>query len=119
LLAASAAIQFCEYRHEQQLLAMALFGATTPATTGTGAQGDITKDVAVKEPPEDSISGLAFSPTHDYLAVSSWDKKVRIYDIDSQGNSKGLAMWEHDGPALSVTWSKVCGFVTKSYICIS
>ena len=88
---------------------MSLFGSS-PATAASSAnptQGDISKDVTVANPPEDSISDLAFSPVADYLAVSSWDKKVRIYEIDAQGNSQGKALFEHEGPVLSCAWSKV------------
>jgi mRNA export factor len=71
-------------------------------------QGDTKNDVEVKDPPKDSISDLAFSSAADYLAVSSWDNAVRIYEIDAQGNSQGKAMYNHEGPVLSVAWSKVC-----------
>lgn len=85
-----------------------LFGSTaaSSASTANATQGDISKDVALKNPPEDSISGLAFSPQSDHLAVSSWDRKVRIYAIDPQGNSEGLALFEHEGPVLDCAWSK-------------
>jgi mRNA export factor len=73
----------------------------------TPSQGDISKDVAVKEPPPDSISQIAFSPVADYLAVSSWDNKVRIYEIDGNGNSQGKAYIDFQAPALSVAWSPV------------
>jgi mRNA export factor len=55
-----------------------LFGSAA-STASTNAPGDPTKDVALNSPPEDSISDLQWSPTGDFLAVSSWDKKVRIY----------------------------------------
>jgi mRNA export factor len=80
-----------------------LFGtsSSTPTT------GDLKNDVQVKDPPEDSISDIAFSPQAEYLAASSWDGKVRIYEIDGQGNSQGKALFPHEGPVLSVAWSKV------------
>ena len=85
-----------------------LFGsAASSSSTASNALGDLSKDVAVKDPPEDSISDLAFSPVTDHLAVASWDKKVRIYEIDGQGNSQGKALFEHEGPVLSCAWSKV------------
>lgn len=68
-------------------------------------QGDLSKDVQVQNPPEDSISALRFSPQTDHLAVASWDKKVRIYEIDGSGNSKGVALFEHEGPTLDCAWS--------------
>lgn len=90
------------------LIEMSLFGSSAaPASNPNPAQGDTSKDVAVKDPPEDSISDIRFSPVAEYLAVASWDKKVRIYEIDQQGQSKGLAFFEHQGPVLSCAWSKV------------
>lgn len=89
---------------------MSLFGAaatTAPATAASQAQGDTSGDIPLQSPPEDSISDVAFSSQSDHLAVSSWDKKVRIYEIGGDGNSVGKAMYEHDAPVLSVVWSKV------------
>jgi len=82
-------------------------GGTTSSAAASATQGDISKDVAVSQPPDDSISDLCFSPNSDYLAVASWDKKVRIYEIDGQGNSQGKTMFEHEQPVLSCAWSKV------------
>ncbi len=83
----------------------------SPASTPT--QGDLSKDVAVKDPPEDSISCLAFSRKSEHLAVASWDKKVRIYEIDGQGQSQGKALFEHEGPVLSCAWSPVGDLVDE------
>ncbi|KAH0613195.1 uncharacterized protein H6S33_009575 [Morchella sextelata] len=88
---------------------MSLFGAattTTPATTANNTQGDLSKDVELTSPPEDSISDLSFSPQSEHLAVASWDNKVRIYEISETGQSMGKALYEHQGPVLSVHWSK-------------
>ncbi|KAF8626414.1 hypothetical protein AX17_006581 [Amanita inopinata Kibby_2008] len=86
---------------------MSFFG-TTSTTTGvsgaTSASGD--KDVEVPEPPTDSISSLAFSSQADYLAVGSWDNSVRIYEVGAGGQTQGKAMYQHNGPVLSVCWNK-------------
>jgi mRNA export factor len=83
-----------------------LFGsAASTATSNT--VGDLKNDVAVSNPPEDTISDLAFSSGRDLLAVSSWDKKVRIYEIAGNGSSEGKHLYEHDAPVLSVDFSKV------------
>ena len=82
-------------------------GNASAASSANPTQGDLSKDVEVKNPPEDSISQLSFSPVSDHLAVSSWDKKVRIYEIAANGDSQGRAMFEFEGPALGCTWSKV------------
>ncbi|KAK5127343.1 RNA export factor gle2 [Meristemomyces frigidus] len=83
-----------------------LFGSAASAANANPTQGDLTKDVAVTNPPEDSISDMCFSPASDHLAVASWDKKVRIYEIDANGNSQGKAYFEFEGPALNCAWSK-------------
>jgi mRNA export factor len=65
-----------------------IFGSAA-STASTNAPGDPSKDVALTSPPEDSISDLSFSPAGDFLAVASWDKKVRIYQVTEQGQSEG------------------------------
>lgn len=82
-------------------------GASANNSNSSATLGDISKDVAVTAPPDDSISDISFSPQSEHLAVASWDKKVRIYEINSQGGSQGKAMFEHEAPVLSVCWSKV------------
>jgi mRNA export factor len=85
----------------------ALFGGTSSAAATASTQGDLSKDVAMSDPPEDTVTDLAFSPTQDLLSISSWDKKVRIYEINSNGQSQGKLMYEHDAPVFSVDFSKV------------
>ena len=83
-----------------------LFGQPS-AAANTNTTGDISKDVALTTPPEDGISDLKFSPQSEHLAVSSWDKKVRIYEINQTGGSEGKALFEHEQPVLGCCWSKV------------
>ncbi|MCJ1260030.1 RNA export factor gle2 [Lignoscripta atroalba] len=85
-----------------------LFGSnpTTGASTASSTTGDISKDVTLNTPPEDSISDLSFSSQSEHLAVASWDKKVRIYEIATNGQSEGKALFEHEAPVLSCCWSK-------------
>ena len=80
-------------------------GASNTANT----LGDLSKDVLLNQGPEDSISDLAFSPRSEHLAVSSWDKKVRIYEVNESGG-EGKALFEHEAPVLSCDWPKVCFF---------
>lgn len=87
-----------------------LFGTTSAATTNT--VGDLKNDVAVQDLPSDSISSLAFNPNpadqKDFLAVASWDKKVRIYEVDSNtGQAQGRHVFEHGGPVFDVVFYKV------------
>ncbi|KAH9902857.1 Poly(A)+ RNA export protein [Cubamyces lactineus] len=83
---------------------MSFFSASTSNTLVNNAAGD--KDIEVADPPTDSISSLAFSPTADYLAVGSWDNNVRIYEVGANGQTQGKAMYGHQGPVLNVCWNK-------------
>ncbi|KAI4162564.1 MAG: hypothetical protein LQ342_003795 [Letrouitia transgressa] len=84
-----------------------LFGQAANTGGGTGnTTGDISKDIALTSPPDDGISDVKFSPQSEHLAVASWDKKVRIYEINAQGGSEGKALFEHEQPVLSCCWSK-------------
>lgn len=83
---------------------MALFGSTS-SSTATNTIGNSANDRALSNPPEDSVSDISFSPQADFLAVASWDSKVRIYEIAPTGESQGRAMFEHQGPVLSARWS--------------
>lgn len=81
------------------------FGSQAQSTAGA-TSGDLSKDASLNNPPEDSISDLQFSPTGDFLAVASWDKKVRIYQVSEQGQSEGKAMIDFEAPALACAWSE-------------
>lgn len=108
--------EICTLKTRSVFAMSTLFGSTNP-TTGTAASnnttGDISKDIALNTPPEDGISELSFSPQSEHLAVSSWDKKVRIYEINNVGGSEGKALFEHEGPVLSCCWSKVKRYPTR------
>lgn len=85
-----------------------LFSNSSASSTTNATVGDISKDVALTTPPDDGISDISFSPQSEHLAVTSWDKKVRIYEINAQGGSEGKALYDHEQPVLSCCWSKVC-----------
>ncbi|EGV64482.1 RNA export factor gle2 [Yamadazyma tenuis] len=80
---------------------------TNPTATTSSATGqELVNDISINNPPEDSVSDLSFSSQQDLLAAASWDKKVRIYEIDSNsGNNQGRALYEHDAPVLSCVFS--------------
>jgi mRNA export factor len=87
-----------------------LFGsAASSASSSNPTQGDLSKDVPVPNGPEDSISDLVFSPASEHFSVSSWDGKVRIYAVDGNGQSSGVAMLESKttagAPMLNTCWS--------------
>jgi mRNA export factor len=98
-----------------------LFGSQQ-AAAASSTTGDTSKDVEINTTPkpEDSISDLMFSPTNDHLAVSSWDKKVYIYEING-GNAVITWVFTCPGHALCVGWSMVSifpflGFTSASCI---
>jgi mRNA export factor len=88
---------------------MSLFSSNTTAAASAAPNttGDISKDVPLSSPPEDSISELAFSPTADFLSIASWDNKVRIYQVNDQGQSEGKAAMDFQAPVLTCAWSLV------------
>ena len=47
--------------------------------SGVGGTHNPMKDIEVQQPPEDSISKVAFSPNANYLIASSWDNNVGCY----------------------------------------
>ena len=91
-----------------------LFGGGAAAST-TSTTGDTSKDVEIPQNflPSDSISDLSFSPTSDLLAVASWDKQVRVYEVNGSGATgkwvftcQPAAGGTSENP-LCVAWSKV------------
>jgi WD40 repeat protein len=88
-----------------------LFGSGSSTNT-SNTLGDLSGDVALTSPPEDSVSDINFSTQTSHLAVASWDKKVRIYEINQTGGSSGVAAFEHEAPVLSCHWSPVSFLIT-------
>lgn len=79
---------------------------STSSASSTATGQELVNDILVNNPPEDSIEDISFSPQQDLLAVASWDKKVRIYEIDpNTGNNQGKALYEHNAPVFSSRWS--------------
>ncbi|KAI9721695.1 MAG: hypothetical protein M1828_005063 [Chrysothrix sp. TS-e1954] len=76
------------------------------AAKNNASEKDALSDVEVANPPEDSISELAFSPTTNHLAVASWDAKLRIYEVSPTGVSKPVTWIECPKPVLTCCWSK-------------
>lgn len=87
------------------------FGAVQ--TTGVQQLHNPNKDVEVSSPPEDSISGLAFSPAslqQNFLVSGSWDNQIRCWEVTG-----GVGAWQtipkaqqsHAGPVLDVRFSDV------------
>ena len=54
----------------------------------------------------DGISDLSFSPAAEYIAATSWDNQVRIWEILPSNTAVAKAAIHHDAPALCCTWSR-------------
>jgi mRNA export factor len=78
-----------------------MFGQS--AFSAGGAQ-KVVKDWAVAQPPNDSISKLAFSPNANYLLAASWDNNVRCWEVQENGQSLAKAEQSHAGPVLDCCW---------------
>lgn len=63
-------------------------------------------DVAIQPGPTDSVSEVSFCPTAEFFAVSSWDNAVRVYQV-LNGQASPKTSYQHEGPAMCVTWSQV------------
>ena len=81
--------------------------------TGVQQLHNPNKDIEVSSPPEDSISGLAFSPPslqQNFLVSGSWDNQIRCWEVTG-----GVGAWQtipkaqqsHSGPVLDVRFSDV------------
>ncbi|CAI8043404.1 mRNA export factor [Geodia barretti] len=79
-----------------------MFGSS--AFSGGSAAQNPNKDIAVTQPPNDSISKLAFSPTANYLIASSWDNNVRCWEVQENGQSEAKAEQNHSAPVLDCCW---------------
>lgn len=93
---------------------MAAFGSTSfgAAATGgnfgaapTGSNYNPNKDAELVQPPSDGISSLHFSPTSNYLAVTSWDNQVRCYEVQPTGQSQPKAAFAAPAPPLCSAWT--------------
>lgn len=98
-----------------------LFGSGGTSTASTAnTVGDLKNDVAVANLPEDGITSLAFNTNpadqKDFMAVASWDKKVRIYEVDAaSGQAQPRAAYDHSGPVFSVQFMKVSTLLPPIY----
>jgi len=86
------------------------FGASKSSLSTTASrpnEGSVAKDKAVASDATDTISCLRWSPVSNHLAASSWDGKVRIYDVAADLTTRGVALIAAEAPVLSCDWSEV------------
>eukprot|EP01138_Halocafeteria_seosinensis_P005338 gb/GECG01005457.1/.p1 GENE.gb/GECG01005457.1/~~gb/GECG01005457.1/.p1 ORF type:complete len:360 (+),score=43.43 gb/GECG01005457.1/:1-1080(+) len=55
--------------------------SSSSAVDASGDQSNTVQQIALPSPPTDGISRAIFHPFYDVLAVSSWDKTLRVYEI--------------------------------------
>lgn len=84
---------------------MSFYNKTQTTSAVMATDSDLANDIIVQNPPEDSISDIAFSPQAEVFSVASWDNKVRIYEVSQTGQTEGRAMYEHGGPVLTTRWT--------------
>ena len=86
------------------------FGATSAAQSNFKLQDPNTnQSYEVPQGPNDTISALAWSPSFNHLAASSWDNSVRVWEVSASGvqiQAVPKFAWNHDAPALCVCFSK-------------
>lgn len=63
-------------------------------------------DVELKPACTDGISDLSFSPAADFLAATSWDNQLRIWEVLPSNQGTPKAAHSHDLPALCCAWSR-------------
>jgi mRNA export factor len=69
------------------------------------------KDIELSLPPGDRLDGvscLAFSPKANFVVATSWDSKIRCWEIQSSFSNlaaAGKAVTNGDAPLLSCSWT--------------
>lgn len=81
--------------------------ASSRANNANAARGAISNDITLPTGPQDTISTVRWAPVHDYLAASSWDGKIYIYDVSTPRSAKGLAAISIDAPVFDCDFNKV------------
>lgn len=63
-------------------------------------------DFELVQPPADSISHVTWSPKGNFLAATSWDNQVRVWEVHANNrNSTAKAQTTDDQPILHASWS--------------
>jgi mRNA export factor len=77
------------------------------ASSTTSRDVSVAGDKMVPPDATDTISALRWSPASNHLAASSWDSKVRIYDVGNDLSATGVAVITTLAPVFSCDWSLV------------
>lgn len=84
-----------------------VFGSYSSSTAASASANNLSKDVPLVAPPDDTVSDLSWSPVADFLAVSSWNKEVRVYEVSKDLQSQGKVAFQHEAPVFNCCWSHV------------
>ncbi|KAI9291411.1 WD40 repeat-like protein [Neoconidiobolus thromboides FSU 785] len=71
----------------------------------TPTKKDISTDLKVQFPPNDTVATLNWSPVADYFVVACWDGEVRVYQVHPNLSTSGVASYKHEGPVLVAKFS--------------
>ena len=86
-----------------------------PFDIGQNDGNNPNKHHMVKNPPNDTVSSIAWSPKRDMLASTSWDNTVRVWSVQFSNNggvrSKAVSGMRHKLPALCCCWNSSGGVV--------
>jgi len=67
---------------------------------------DITQTPVITPQPGDTVSKISWSPKANLIAASSWDKQVRVWEVNpSNGQSQGKLNTGFEAPVLSCSWT--------------
>ena len=81
------------------------------------------RDIEIVDQPQDSVSSLKWSPKANFLAASSWDNKVRVWQVENNGHNKPVTATTLEAPLLDCCWTGVCEnvdehhYITKFNMC--
>ena len=86
---------------------MSSFGSKTPSLLSQTVGASVDRDRAVTSNVTDTISTLRWSPVANYLAASSWDGKVHIYDVANDLTARGVGVIDAGSPLFTCDWNQV------------
>jgi len=67
---------------------------------GSSGYQNPNKDIPVENSPSETVSSLSWSPTSNLLAAGSWDNKVYLWEVQSNGRTVAKALTKHEAPVL-------------------
>lgn len=84
-----------------------MFG-TSFGSNNNAATANPNNDLELPQPPSDAVSCLRWSPTANLLCAASWDKTVRVWQVELTGQVDLKFGHELQSPVLATDWAPVC-----------